>query len=69
MLIFADDIEEAKYLREIREAIRAQFKESRIRTPHIVTEAILASNPRFAKLGITDLILFLVEEERHFENC
>jgi len=61
MLVFGDAITEAKYLRELREAVREQFAASKSRAPKVVIKGLLKKNPRFAQAQ--DIVEYIVAEE------
>lgn len=65
MLVFGDAITEAKYLRELREAVREQFAVSKSRAPKVVIKGLLKKHPRFAQAP--DLVEYIVGEERALE--
>jgi hypothetical protein len=61
MLVFGDAITEAKYIRELRAAIREQFAVSKSRNQKVIAKGILKKNPHFAQAP--ELVENIVREE------
>ena len=61
MLLFGNASAEAKYLGELREAVREQFAASKSRNQKVIAKGILKKNPHFAQAP--ELVENIVREE------
>lgn len=58
MLIFGDAATEAKYLRELREAVQAEMKGSKSKSAKTICKNVLKKHGRFApKQDVVELVI------------
>jgi hypothetical protein len=58
MLLFGDAITEAKYLRELREAVQAELRITKSKSVKTITKSVLKKHGRFAeKQDVVEMVI------------